>query len=191
MEIRGAGDAPAAPRARPAARPRRRAGPVPAGGRRGAPSRRAPSSFVAVRPRRRAARRPRRRPGPLRARARPASRSSTTGPARRAWRTRPTSSSTSAWPTGSTNIPYLATAFSTNDDIEAAGLGRLAPVHDPDELEEAGRVRRVHRARRAADGRDDAALPATTGPTSSPARCRSSRSPRPATSGTARTRART
>ena len=71
------------------------------------------------------------------------------------------------------------------------GLGRLAPLHDPDQLEEAGRLGRLHRARRAADGRDDAALPDATGPTSSPGRCRSSRSPRPATSGTARTPART
>ena len=42
---------------------------------------------------------------------------------------------------------------------------RLAPVHDPDQLEEAGRVGRLHRARRPADGRDDAAVPARTGPT--------------------------
>ena len=64
---------------------------------------------------------------------------------------------------GLANIPYLATAFSTNDDIEAAGLGRVAPVHDPDQLEQAGRVGRLHRARRPADGRDDAALPARPG----------------------------
>ena len=31
---------------------------------------------------------------------------------------------------GLANIPYLATAFSTNDDIEAAGLRRVAPLHD-------------------------------------------------------------
>ena len=70
-------------------------------------------------------------------------------------------------------------------------VGRLAPVHDPDQLEEAGRVGRLHRARRPADGRDDAAVPGGPGRPRSPARCRSSRSPRPATSGTARTPART
>ena len=64
---------------------------------------------------------------------------------------------------GLPNIPYLATAFSTNNDIEAAGLRRVAAVHDPDQLEQAGRLGRLHRARRAADGRDDAALPARPG----------------------------
>ena len=59
----------------------------------------APSLVPPVRPRRRAARRPRWRPRPLRARARRGSRCSTIGPARRASRTRPTSSSTSGWPT--------------------------------------------------------------------------------------------
>ena len=55
---------------------------------------------------------------------------------------------------GLDHIAYLATAFSTNADIEAAGVRRLAAVHGPDELEEADRVGRVHRARRAAHGRD-------------------------------------
>ena len=31
---------------------------------------------------------------------------------------------------GLPNIPYLATAFSTNDDIEAAGVGCVAALHD-------------------------------------------------------------
>ena len=43
------------------------------------------------------------------------------------------------------------------------GVRRLAPVHDPDELEEAGRVGRLHRARRPADGRDDGAVPGGPG----------------------------
>ena len=56
---------------------------------------------------------------------------------------------------GLEHIPYLATAFSTNADIEAQVSRRVAALPVPDELEEAGRVGRVHRARRAPDGRDD------------------------------------
>ena len=51
--------------------------------------------------------------------ARPGSRRSTIGQARSGSRTRPTSSSTSALADGLQHIAYLATAFSTNDDIEA------------------------------------------------------------------------
>ena len=40
-----------------------------------------------------------------------------------------------------------------------AGFGRVAPLPDPDQHEEAGRVGRLHRAWRAADGRDDGAVP--------------------------------
>ena len=43
------------------------------------------------------------------------------------------------------------------------GLRRLAPVPRPDELEATRRLRRVHRARRRADGRDDGAVPARPG----------------------------
>ena len=92
---------------------------------------------------------------------------------------------------GLEHIPYLATAFSTNDDIEAqvSDAWRLYMIlTNTTKPVVSGRV---HRARRAPDGRDDGAVPGRTAPTSSPARCRSSRSPRPATSGTARTPART
>ena len=60
---------------------------------------------------------------------------------------------------GLEHIAYLATAFSTNEDIEpqVSDAWRLYMIAD--QLEEAGRLGRVHRARRRADGRDDAAVP--------------------------------
>ena len=67
---------------------------------------------------------------------------------------------------GLTNIPYLATAFSTNDDIEAqvSDAWRLFMILT--NSKQAGRLGRVHRARRAADGRDDVSCSAATGRTS-------------------------
>ena len=79
----------------------------------------APKRVHALHPRRRAARRPRRRPRPLRARPRRASRCSIIGPARSAW---PNSTDFVEYvrvADGLEHIAYLATAFSTNDDIEA------------------------------------------------------------------------
>ena len=79
----------------------------------------APVLVLLLRPRRRAARRPRWRPRPLRPGLvgaqgpRPPDRRDAPGELDRLRRVRP------ARPTASANIPYLATAFSTNDDIEA------------------------------------------------------------------------
>ena len=156
------GDAPAAPRGRPAARPRRRARPVPAR-------------------RRRAGDRPRARRrsslydrdgnphadlGGDRVHFVPGS-SGLKVLDHRTGETRLANSTDFVeyvrLGDGLDHIAYLATAFSTNDDIEAQVSRRVAPLHDPDELEEAGRVGRLHRARRAADGRDDAALPGGSG----------------------------
>ena len=64
---------------------------------------------------------------------------------------------------GLANIPYLATAFSTNADIEAqvSDAWRLyMTLTNSNKPVVSGRV---HRARRAAHGRDDAALPARPG----------------------------
>ena len=72
-----------------------------------------------------------------------------------------------------------------------ADVRRLAARPLPARLGAARRLGRVHRARRAADGRADAALPRATATSSSRGRCRSSRSPRRAASATARTPART
>ena len=148
MEIRGAGDAPAAARGRPADERAGRPRPVPARRRRARRSRRAPRSFIAVRPRRQPARRPRRRPRPFRAGLVGPEGRSTTGPARPASRTRPTSSSTSGSATASHNIAVPRHGVLDQRRHRGPGLRRVAPVHDPDELEEAGRVGRVHRARR-------------------------------------------
>ena len=68
---------------------------------------------------------------------------------------------------GLANIPYLATAFSTARH-RAAGVRRVAPLPVPDELDEAGRLGRLHRARRAPDGRDDGRCSATAPTTCAP-----------------------
>ena len=78
----------------------------------------APRAFTLYDPRRRAARRPRWRPRPLRPGLVGPQDAGPPDRARSASRTRPTSSSTSASPTACEHIAYLATAFSTNDDIE-------------------------------------------------------------------------
>ena len=118
MEIRGAGDAPAAARGRSADRrspaiasaSRATSSSVPSPLRRGAScsttatASRTPTSVAT---------------GSTSCPARADSRSSTIGRARFGWPTRPTSSSTSALGDGLSHIPYLATAFSTNADIEA------------------------------------------------------------------------
>ena len=49
---------------------------------------------------------------------------------------------------GLQHIAYLATAFSTNDDIEAQVSDAWRLYMTPDQLEEAGRLGRVHGARR-------------------------------------------
>ena len=190
MEIRGPEMRRRLLEARPAARRDRRARPVPARRRRGGDRDRA-VVVLAVRPRRR-----RRTPTS-------AATASTSSRARRGLKVLDHRTGETRLANSTDFVEYvrlgdgLAQHPVPRDGVldqrrhRGPGLRRVAPVHDPDELEEAGRVGRLHRARRAADGRDDAALPATTGPTSSPARCRSSRSPRPATSATARTPART
>ncbi len=91
---------------------------------------------------------------------------------------------------GLEGIAYLATAFSTGD-VPAPDLRRVAARPVPARLRASRRLGRVQRARRAADGRADAALPARPRRARRESRCRSSRSPRPAASATARTRART
>ena len=122
----------------------------------------APSLVLAARPRRRAARRHRWRPRPLRAGlvgaqgARPPDRRDPPRQLDRFRRVRPARRRPGQHP-----VPRHGLL----DQRRHRGqrLRRVAPVHDPDQLEQAGRVRRVHRARRPAHGRDDAALPARPG----------------------------
>ena len=139
MEIRGPEMKPPPARARPAARPQRRAGPVPAGRRRGGD-------------RLRARRRSRSTTAPASPTPSSAATTSTSCPARpglkvldhRTGETRLADSTDFIeyvrLADGLGHIAYLATAFSTNNDIEAQVSRRVAPVHDPDELEQAGRV---------------------------------------------------
>ena len=164
--------------------------PLPARRRRGRDRLRA-ELVHALRPRRRARTPTSAATGSTSCLARRASRCSTTGPAKRASRTRPTSPSTSASPTASSTSPTSrrpsrrTTTSRPRSPMRGGCTWSLTNSKKPvvsGAFTEHGVPRMVEMM---------AALPGATGPTSSPARCRSSRSPRPATSGTARTPART
>ena len=155
-----AGDAPPAHRGWPADR-RRWPRPLPARRRRAGHRRRA-AVVHALRPRRQPARRPRRGSRPFRAGliraedARPSDRRDAPRELDRLRRVRPPGRRPPAH-----RLPRDGVLDQRRH--RGTGLRRVAPLHGPHQLEEAGRVGRVHRARRAADGRDDAAVPVGSG----------------------------
>ena len=122
----------------------------------------APYSFVLYDRDGKPSRRPRRRPRPLRARlerparARPPHRRDPPGRHDRLRRVRPPGRRPSAH-----RLPR--DGLLDQQGHRGTGFRRVAPLPGPDQLEEAGRVGRLHRARRAADGRDDGAVPSRPG----------------------------
>ena len=161
MEIRGPEDAPAPARSRAPPERLGRAGALPPR-HRGASDRRCARLVHPVRPRRRTACRHRRRSRAFRARligpqgARPPDRRDAPRQLDRLRRVRPAGRRPGQHP-----VPRHGLLDQRRH--RGPGVRRLAPLHDPDELEQAGRLGRVHRARRPAHGRDDAAVPARPG----------------------------